>query len=262
MLLSHFSNTLDRVCFQWCQAKKQLLMLAIVVPVLVLSSGCTTALNRVNATFFTPPLELTINQVEPTSQPGVYTVSGRATLPDATRITVSAIRYLQSDVRLSSSPSASPAYVILDRQFAEVNQDNWQTQVNLWEIAADGKFQEAWQVNQANTGIQYEPSSSVTFLATLDPVAQPQDLQTRVEQLDEDVQAALMAFTTDGELYVQASRSFEINLPTGSTAPPAEAAPIRTSPTPVDVNPTPPDATALEGWRQTTAPLSSDRVLR
>jgi hypothetical protein len=237
-------------------------MLAIAVPVLVLSSGCTTAFNQVNSTFFTPPLELTINQVEPTRQPGVYTVSGRATLPDATRITVSAIRYLQPNVRLSSSTEASPAYVILDRQFAEVSEDSWQTQVNLWQVAADGKFQEAWQVNQENTEIQYEPSPSVTFLATLDPAVQPNDFQDRIEQLDEDVQAALMGFTTDGELYVQARQSFDINLPTGSTVPPAEAAPMRTSRAPVDVTPRPADAATSEGWRQTTAPLSSDRVLR
>jgi hypothetical protein len=261
MLPGDFFNTLCQACCQWYLTKKQLIILTIVVPVVVLFSGCTTTLNRVNSTFLTPPLELTINQVEPTSQSGVYTVSGRATLPDTTRITVTAVRYLQPDVRLSSSTVSSPAYVILDRQFAEVNQNQWQTRVNLWQVAANGQFQEAWQMDQENTGIQYEPSPSVTFLATLDPVAQPKDFQTRVEQLDEDVQAALMAFTTDGELYVQTSKSFDINLPTGSTVPPAETIPIRTSRAPVDVTPRPADATT-EGWRQTTAPLPSDRVLR
>jgi hypothetical protein len=260
MLLSHLFNVLSQVCFQWYRARKPLLVLTIALPILVFSSGCQPNFKQIGSTFFPPALELTIDQVEPTSQPGVYSVSGRATLPDSTRITVSAVRYLQPNLRLSAAES--PPYVILDRQFAEVNQDSWQTRVNLWQVATDGRYQEAWQINSQTAGVDYEPSPAVTFLATLDPIAQPKDLQTRVEQLDEDAQAALMQFTTDGELYVQASQNFDISLPTGSTVPPPDASSTRTSRAPVDVTPRSPEATTAESWHQTTAPLPAGHTLR
>lgn len=256
------SNSPFRFCSRLRQTGQRLLILAIGLPLLLLSSGCNTTLNNLNSAFLSAPLELTILQVEPSGQPGTYTVSGNATLPDDTPITVSAVRYLQANTRLSSSAEASPPYVILDRQFAQVKQDNWQTQLTLWQVAPDGTFQEAWQLNQKDTGITYEPDSTVTFLATLDPPHQPSDLQERVEQLDDELQAALMRFTTDGELYVQADKSLPIALPTGSTTPPAAgtAPATRTALSPTSVTPT--AATSSEDWQQTTAPLPPDAVLR
>ena len=244
------------------QTGQYLLVLAIGLPLLILSSGCNTTFDQFNSAFFSPPLELTILQVEPSGQPGTYSVSGSATLPDNTSITVSAVRYLQADTRLSSSPEASPAYVILDRQFASVNQDNWQTELTLWQVAPDGALREAWQLNQENTGVKYEPESTVTFLATLDPRQQPRDVQERVEQLDDEAQATLMRFTTDGELYIQASKSLSIALPTGSTTPPAAGAPpaTRTALPPITVKPTTPPSS--ESWEQTSAPPPPNAAFR
>lgn len=269
MLLSQIFNNLPQLNFfpQWRsqlrRAGKWAAMLAIGLPLLVLGSGCNTALNNLNSTFLASPLELTILQVEPSGQPGTYTVSGKATLPDDTPITVSAVRYLQADTRLSGSAEANPAYVILDRQFSRVNQDNWQTQLSLWQVADNGSFQEAWQLNQDNTGVTYKPEPTVTFLATLDPSQQPRDLQERVEQLDDDLQAALMRFTTDGELYIQASMPLSIALPTGSTTPPAtESTPAtRTTLPPTSVTPSA-ATTPTADWQQTDAPLSPKSVLR
>jgi hypothetical protein len=241
---------------------QRILILAIGLPLLVLGSGCNTPVSQLNSTFLAPPLELTILQVEPSGQPGTYTVSGNATLPDNTPITVSAVRYLEAATRLSSSAEANPAYVILDRQFAQVNQDNWRTELTLWQVAPDGSFREAWQLDQPNTSASYQPESTVTFLATLDPTHRPSDLQERVERLDDTRQATLMRFTTDGELYIQSSKSLPIALPTGATTPPGAGTPpiTRAALPPVDVTPTP--TTSLEDWEQTSAPLSPDAVLR
>lgn len=268
MQLSQIFNNLSRglclpqLCSRLHQTGTRVLVLAIGLPLLILSSGCNSSLNNLNSTFLSSPLELTILQVEPSGQPGTYTVAGNATLPDNTAITVSAVRYLQPNTRLSASAEASPAYVILDRQFAQVNQENWQTQLKLWQVAPDGKFQEAWQLNQENMGATYKPESTVTFLATLDPPQQPSDLQARVEQLDDDLQAALMRFTTDGELYIQSSKSLAVALPTGSTTPAAaETSPAtRTALPPTNVKPS--AATQSEDWQQTDAPLPVKAVLR
>lgn len=254
-------NSLFQRVSQLHHGGQRMLILAIGLPLLVFSSGCNTTLSNLNPALLAPPLELTILQVEPSGQPGTYTVSGNATLPDATPITVSAVRYLQADTRLSASAEANPAYVILDRQFAQVNQDNWQTQLTLWQVAPDGTFQEAWQSSQENTGVSYEPESTVTFLATLDPPHSPSDLQERVERLDDDLQAALMRFTTDGELYVQASKPLPIALPTGSTTPPAAGSAATWTALPA-TNVTPTTATSSADWQQTSAPLSPDAVLR
>lgn len=244
------------------QTGQYLLVLAIGLPLLLLSSGCNTTLNQLNSAFFSSPLELTILQVEPSGQPGTYSVSGNAALPDGTPVTVSAVRYLQADTRLSSSPEASPAYVILDRRLAAVNQENWQTKLTLWQVAPDGALQEAWQLNQGTSGVKYEPEPTVTFLATLDPPQQPRDLQERVEQLDDEAQASLMRFTTDGELYIQASKSLAIALPTGSTTPPAAGATpaTRTTLPPITVKPT--TAPSSESWEQISAPPPPNAVFR
>lgn len=262
MLLSQIFNTLTQFHSRLRQKGKGLLLLAIGLPLFILSSGCNQTLDQLNSTFLSPPLALTILQVEPSGQPGTYSVSGNATLPDGTPITVSAVRYLQAATRLSSSSEADPAYVILDRQFASVNQENWQTELTLWQVAPDGALQEAWQLNQQNTGVNYEPNPTVTFLVTLDPTHQPRDLQERVEQLSDEAQAALMRFTTDGELYIQTSKSQPIALPTGATTPPSAgtvpANRTALSPTTVEATETP----SSESWEQTSAPLTPKAVFR
>lgn len=260
MLLSQILKKLAQFRTRLQPFKRSLAILAIGLPLLVLSSGCSPALNRANMMLFSPPLELTIRQVE-ASSPGIYTVSGSTTLPDQTQITVSAIRYLQPEIGLTSSAESAPAYSILDRKMAEVNQGNWQTELSLWQVAPNGKYAEPWQLG--DTDITYEPGTTVTFLATLDPANQPSNLQSRVENLDPNQQVALMRFTTDGELYVQASETLTVNLPTEVTTPSAPPAPsANASPAVTEVTPRSSSPTATEGWQQTSAPLSPEHLLR
>lgn len=240
-----------------------ILLLGVGLSLLTIA-GCATLPFGLGSPLSAAPINLTIRQVQATGQPGIYSIAGNASLPDQTRITVSAIRYLQDSAEIEAS--SSPAYSILDRQFADVSQGNWETNLNLWQVAPDGKFQEAWQLSQQDIQGELNPEPSVTFLATLDPANQPDNLRNQVENQDESVQAALARFTTEGELYLQASKLLTIALPTGSTTPPS-VSPIRS--VPAEEAPqaavAPQSGTAepeSANWSRTNAPLTPDQLLR
>lgn len=218
--------------------------------VLLVSSGCSTV-NQINSKLASPPVDLAISQVEPRSS-GSYTVSGNTTLPDQTRITVSAIRYFKPTTEAGSSN-----YAILDRQVAVVKQGIWETRLNLWEPSQNGQFQETWQTAR-DLNQRTEPESSVSFLATLEPAQQSATLQQQVEALDPAAQAAITRFTTDGELYLQASKTLTVPPPPGETLTATQPKPIQ----PQRVTPSKPTEAQTERQPQINTPLSSDAFLR
>lgn len=223
-------------------------ILPLVLPLLIIATGCTANEFDRNAAM----VELSIRQAEASGRPGAYSVAGNTTLPDQTRLTISAVR----DFR---SPADRPVYAILDRQFVTVQQGSWETTLNLWQVAPDGRFQESWQLSPAAVA-SAEPAETVTFLATLDPANQPPTLKDQIEAQDNATQATLARFTTDGELYLEASKQVSVALPSGKTAPPAATAPaarVRTSGRPAEAR----DQDS-QGWNQTNAPLSPDHLLR
>ncbi len=182
----------------------------------------------------TPEVSLQLN-VQSTSRPGTYNVSGSTNLPDRSQIIVSAIRYLfpTDGQRLGPDPNAT--YSILDRQIAEVVKGNWQATLNLEQIAPNGRVQEAWQFNQSQTQLLLNPSPEVSFLATFDPFNQrslssdQDDTQTvaRLAQLQsswqgktQELRGRLVRFTSEGQPYVQVSQTLPIPLPTGIKQPP------------------------------------------
>jgi hypothetical protein len=243
--------------------RQRVIMLIVWLPLLIACGGCTNLPSWLNSPFASDPIGLSIRQVQSVERPGIYTVAGSANLPDKTQVTVTAIRYLQGNGQLLTA-DANPFYSILDRQLAEVAQGNWETSLNLWQVAPDGKFQEAWQLNSQNFAVPLEPDPTVTFLATLDPSNQPVNFQEQVENQDEALQAALTRFTTDGELYLEANKTMTVALPTGSTTPPpAPSSNTRqsrsqaTSPPSSTATPEPPAT-----WSQTNAPLSPEAFLR
>ncbi|MBD2088418.1 hypothetical protein H6F67_00835 [Microcoleus sp. FACHB-1515] len=220
------------------QLASLLLLLAI-----VFCTSCT-AIERNTAS-----VELSIRQAQATGRPGAYVVSGNTTLPNETRITVTAIRDFES--------TETPVYAILDRQYAVVEQGSWQADLNLWQPAPDGRLQESWQLSGLSTPA--DPAATVTFLATLDPANQPAGLRDQVEAEDDATQASLVRFTTDGELYLEASRQVNVPLPSGRTAPPAPtpAAAPRTSGKPVEQT-----IDRDQPWSKTDAPLRPDQRLQ
>jgi hypothetical protein len=235
------------------------------VMLLTVTSGCVQkAQNEV---------QLEIKNLEPTQSNGVYTVVGNTNLPESSRITVTAIRYLHSLEELGGESLNTEANIkrsILDRKTVEVKQSKWQAELNLWQVAPNGNFQEVWQANQAS--MKLTPDSDVTFMATFDPESQwKRSEKSKVEEPNPEsrqIEGKLLRFTNEGKKYVQTSQILSVSLPGGKTIPPRPQA--------EDVNggwgnryqirpePLTSGATVLPAvkFRQTNAPLSPSEFLR
>ncbi len=158
---------------------------------------------------------------------------------------------------------------ILARQIVEVKQGQWQADLNLWQVAPNGSFQEIWQANQAQ--LKLTPENGVTFIATFDPAGQGQKSKQTSKQPkpeNQKLEGKLLRFTNEGETYMQASQILSIPLPVGKTIPPR--------PQPEDLNggwgtryQIPPQSIASKvtlrtqaKFRQTNAPLTPAEFLR
>ncbi len=209
-------------------------------------------------------------QVQPGGRSGVYAATGKTNLPDQSRLIVMAIRPLRSGSQLNQAETkvGESNYAILDRRAVEVKQGQWQTNLNLWQVAPNGQFQESWQLNQAKLGTNFIPSSEVTFVATFDPANQSLAIEPQINQALE-LEGPIVRFTNDGERYLQASEIVSLSLPTGKTTPPAVAATDlnhgwgdRSGPAPdltADKQRSPVPQSKLA---QTDAPLTADQMLR
>jgi len=225
------------------------------LPLLVLLSGCMPTELR--------QLELTI-RVDPADRPGVYNVSGNTNLPDRTPIIVQGVRSFGSATQLNSAGSPS-TYSILARQSTEVSQGKWQATLNLWQVAPDGQYREAWQLNQTQT--MPPPKANVTFMVTTKPAYESKILNQQLVDQGKTLQSDSIHFTSAGEWYLQAQQALAISLPTGKTTPPVLSADDlngawgkRSELPKTDVAlPKPGPATRSN---QTTAPLSPAQRLR
>lgn len=205
-------------------------------------------------------------QVTPSSSPGVYTAVGTTNLPDESRITVAAIRYLQPNKQVVQKLSPSQTFSILAYQDVKVNKGKWQATLNLWKVAPKGEFQEVWQLDQSQLGILQEAQPEVTFLATVSPRDSLSELEQQLQKQGVKLVSHLVRNTVDGERYIQASQVLPISLPTGQTTPP--------QPVPEDINggwgnrflliPEPPNINNYKKpeQRRTNAPLSPDELLQ
>lgn len=176
----------------------------IIIPLLSLAiAGCTTVRG--------PQAELTL-QVAPAGQPGVYHVSGTTNLPEHSRILVTCLR------NLHSAATESTNYSILGRQTTEVAQGKWQATLNLWEVAPDGRYREAWQLTSPLQALT--PSDQVAVIATFDPAQQADAVAQSLKQEPREFRSPLIRFTTEGQQYLQATETLTVSLPTGKTTPP------------------------------------------
>ncbi|MEH2458726.1 hypothetical protein [Nostoc sp.] len=195
------------------------LQLAICLMLLAANYGCVQKAQE--------KVEMQIENVQPISSKGVYNVLGSSNLPESSKITVAAVRYLrpvsgQAEALLNSDTNTNRS--ILARQIVEVKQGQWEAGLNLWQVSPNGSFQEAWQANPAQ--IRLSPEDRVTFVAIFDPASQweqsdnqnPQKLKSENQQL-EKLESKLIRFTNEGEKYLQVSQSLTIALPTGKTIP-------------------------------------------
>jgi hypothetical protein len=163
--------------------------------------------------------QLEIKIVQAAQSSGVYNVVGNTTLPDSSRIAVAAVRNLRpvtgQSVSLQGSDQSNRS--ILARQIVEVKQGKWQADLNIWQVAPNGKIQEVWQANQGQTKLTAE--GDVTFIATFDP-SREWELSDSQKVESQKLEGKLLRFTNEGERYLKASQSLSISLPEGKTAPP------------------------------------------
>jgi len=164
-------------------------------------------------------VQLSIDQAKPTGRPGVFAVTGSTNLPDETEVDVSAIRYFQPKQLGAPDVEGDPIYSILTRQLTKVNKGKWEAMLSLWQVAPDGYYVEAWQLNSPELQKKFQSAAGVTFLATLDPVNLPPKLKAELEQQDKRFAGSLVRFTPEGEQYLQASLTLNGVEPRGKTSP-------------------------------------------
>ncbi len=182
---------------------------------LFISSGCTNKSQN--------EVQLEIQGIQREDSNGLYKVLGSSNLPESSRIAVTAVRYLRATPANAEEilDRGNINRSILARQIVEVKQGKWEADLNLWQVAANGNFQEAWQLNQDYKKLT--PESEVTFIATFNSVGQLSSSDQQNSQnstLQYQLEGKSLRFTNEGEKYVQASQYRSIDLPVGKTTTP------------------------------------------
>ena len=237
---------------------------------LVLTTGCSkVSLKAGQLPTLLPDFSTDVNfqlRVTPSERSGVYTVAGTTNLPDKSRIAVAAIRYLQAGKPQSQNLKPHQTYSILAYQDIEVNKGKWQATLNLWKVAPNGQFKEAWQLEQLKLGLKLEPEPGVLFLATVEPTDSLSELESLLQKQGIKLVSNVVRSTVEGERYVQASQVLTVALPIGQTTPPP--------PRPDDLNggwgprylliPEPPNTNKFEqpDKRRTNAPLAPGEYMQ
>lgn len=189
--------------------------------VFLLSSGCDR-LQIFSGAASSAATTLSLEQVAPSGQPGQYSLQGKAALPDGTRLSVSAVRAFELEssglAENPANPDETPQYAILDRQFAQVSQGSWQTNLQLWQTAADGRYQENWQLGTPTPPDGAAPSATVTFLVTLEPRSFSQAVDDKQVETLSQSNSAILRFTDAGESYLQVGQTVAVALPMGQAS--------------------------------------------
>ena len=194
----------------WCKCLPSLAL------VLLLGTGCSRLLQS------RPLQDIKLDFTVENPLPGIYAIAGKTNLPEKSQVTVAALRYLYPATQASKNFNPNPTYAVLAYQPAEVKDGMWQTRLNLWETALDGRFQEAWQLDQKKLGLTIKPSDEVVFVATLAPLNGSDQLQQLENQLAKQhiqLSRRLVHGTADGQQYLQVGQAMAIALPTGATTP-------------------------------------------
>ncbi|MEB3360208.1 MAG: hypothetical protein VKK04_26010 [Synechococcales bacterium] len=241
------------------------LLVGFLVGISCLLVGCTSVqLPFLSGLGDAPAIDLSVRQVEQSDRPGTYIVAGSTTLPDQTRITVAAVRPLKDATNETS-------YAILSRQAATVEKGLWQVTLDLWQVANDGTFKETWQLSESSLNTQFQALPDVTFMATVEP-QEAAPFRQQIERQGEDLLATIIRYSSDGELYLQASKTLSLALPFGQTTPPTTSAnavqrsALRDDLQQVQATQRSDSSDAKEGsvpiWSRTDAPIPPEAYLR
>ncbi|MBE9159462.1 hypothetical protein IQ265_21895 [Nodosilinea sp. LEGE 06152] len=194
---------------------------------------------------------------------GEFALTGITNLPDNTQLTAIALRYLDPQ---RATPDDKPLYSVLDYRPVTVANGQWSTQLNLWQVAADGRYQEPWQAEAAALKLAVQPSDTVQFAIALAPHHLGAALSSKMAQAGPQRLAQVLRVTPAGEPFLWADQALAVGLPSGKTSPPADLV-ARTNGGWGDrylLVPEPPLPYTLTpvDERQTTAPLTPAELLR
>lgn len=170
------------------------------ISLLIFCTGCT----QISFLGSAQPTTSLSMQVEATGEPGVYKVLGQTNLPERTRVTVQAIRALQSPGR-DSQVASERSYSILARTQVNVEKGQWQTSLNLLQSGTDGKL-ESWQQSNQALDLKLQPDHRVRFLAVTDPTENSIEVQSKTQETS-------VQFTADGKSYLQTAQLMSIEPP-------------------------------------------------
>ncbi len=229
-----------------------------------------------------PPLsEATTLTLEATPlENGGFVLTGTTNLPDQTPLTAIALRYwVPQDVAVvgSGAPLESersgraiaakdePLYSVLDYQPVQVTNGKWSAQLNLWQVAPDGHYQESWQAQAEALSLAVQPHESVQFAITLAPHSLGSVMGDVLAQEGRRRVSGVLRVTSAGEPFLWVAESLTVGLPQGKTIPPSDLARanggwgkryllVPEPPLPYTLTP--------EDQRQTNAPLSLSELLQ
>lgn len=156
-------------------------------------------------------------QVVRSNTPGQYTIAGQAELPDRTPLTIIAVRYLHLDQQ--PEKNTNPTYSILAYQTTLVMNGQWQTNLNLWQVASNGQYQESWQREQQHLNLNLKPDEAVAFLATLAPVDSLPKIEQMLANQGLQLPKQQLRTTLEGDRFAQLNQTLEVALPVGETTP-------------------------------------------
>ncbi|MDB9524399.1 hypothetical protein PN498_00240 [Oscillatoria sp. CS-180] len=187
--------------------------------VVAISSGCRSVpFNPFRSQPNIDNIELSLD-VKADEQPGSYTLSGEVDLPDTTKLTVMAVRYLELEQSPLTVLEAKPTYSILDYEIVEIEDGDWETQLFLWRQSPDGEFKEAWQLQTDKLELAVEPEDEIFFLATLTPFDDLAAIERQLASENRGISNQLIQTTIEGRRYLQTGKALTIGLPEGETAP-------------------------------------------
>lgn len=194
---------------------------------------------------------------------GEFDLAGTTNLPPNTPLAAIALRYLDPETAVVAEADA--LYSVLAYQPVTVGEGQWSARLVIWQVGADGRYQEPWQAQTEALNLAAQPQETVQFAIAL----APNHLGALGDVLASTGRrrvAGVLRVTSGGEPFLWAAQSLPVGLPQGQTTPPpdwlartnggwgARYLMVPEPPLPYVLTP--------EDTRQTTAPLTPAEVLR
>lgn len=153
-------------------------------------------------------------QIDPGEAPGQYQLFGQANFPNQTEINLMAVRLLE---HRSVEGVPKLTYSVLDYQVVEVQEEQWQGDLRLWQQSVEGRWQETWQMDQTDLSLQVQPLDDVVFLATFTPIDQLTTLEGILAQQGLQLSNELLRTTAEGQRYLHLEKTLSLPLPLDAT---------------------------------------------